>query len=80
MPFNPSKVEKFDPTEVPTVLQLVEEIDQFTADADETMKKVKAYKKTSMKEPVAIFEEFLSNLGSSWKGKLIEKSDEKMEF
>jgi len=80
VPFNPSKVEKFDPTEVPTVLQLVEEIDKFTAGADEAMKKVKAYKKTSMKEPVAIFEEFLSNLGATWKGKLIEQSDSKMEF
>jgi len=80
VPFNPAKVEKFNPTEVPTVLQLVEEIDQFTKEADETMKKVKAYKKTSMKEPVAIFEEFLSNLGATWKGKLIEQSDAKMEF
>merc|ERR1712080_681441 len=80
VPFNPSKVEKFDPTEVPTVLQLVEEIDKFTKDANEAMKKVKAYKMTSMKEPVAIFEEFLSNLGATWKGKLIEQSDAKMDF
>jgi len=80
VPFNPAKVDKFDPGEVPTVLQLVDEIDKFTAEADGAMKKVKAYKKTSMKEPVAIFEEFLSNLGASWKGKLIEKSDEKMDY
>jgi len=80
VPFNPAKVEKFDPRDVPTVLQLVEEIDKFTKDADEAMKKVKAYKMTSMKEPVAIFEEFLSNLGTTWKGKLIEQSDAKMDF
>merc|ERR1711881_647251 len=53
VPFNPAKVEKFDPRDVPTVLQLVEEIDKFTKDADEAMKKVKAYKMTSMKERVA---------------------------
>ena len=45
-----------------------------------SFKDVKAYKKTAMREPVSIFEEFLSNLASTWKGKLIEKSDEKMEF
>ena len=43
-------------------------------------KNVKAYKMTSMKEPVNIFEEFLSGLSSEWKGKLIEKSDQKMDF
>lgn len=80
VPFNPAKAERFNPEEVPTVLQLVEEIDAFTKDASEEMKNVKAYKKTSMKEPMTIFEEFLSNLASSRKGKLIEQSDSKMEF
>ena len=80
VPFNPSKADRFNPEDVPTVLQLVEEIDAYTKDASEEMKNVKAYKKTSMKDPVGIFEEFLSNLASTWKGKLIEKSDTKMEF
>jgi DNA primase small subunit len=80
VPFNPAKAERFNPTEVPTVLQLVEEIDAFTKDASEEMKNVKAYKKTSMKEPMIIFEEFLSNLAASRKGKLMEQSDAKMEF
>merc|ERR1712055_968112 len=81
VPFNPAKADKFNPEEVPTVLQLVEEIDSFTKmhDADE-LKNVKAYKKTSMKDPVGIFEEFLSNLSATWRGKLMEKSDNKMEF
>ena len=80
VPFNPSKAERFNPEDVPTVLQLVEEIDDFTKEASDELKNVKAYKKTSMKEAVSIFEEFLSNLASSWKGKLIEKSDMKMDF
>jgi len=79
VPFQPSKAESFKPTEVPTVLQLVNEIDSFTKE-NEDMKNVKAYKKTSMKGPMFIFEEFLSNLSSSWKGKLMEQSDAKMEF
>ena len=79
VPFNSSKADKFNPEEVPTVLQLVQEIDEFTK-GHEDLKDVKAYKKTSMREPVTIFEEFLSNLAPTWKGKLIEKSDEKMDF
>jgi len=80
VPFNPAKADKFNPEDVPTVLQLVEEIDSFTKDAADELKNVKAYKKTSMKDPVGIFEEFLSNLSSTWRGKLMEKSDNKMEF
>jgi len=80
VPLNPAKAEKFNPEDVPTVLQLVEEIDAFTKEASEELKNVKAYKKTSIKDSVGIFEEFLSNLATTWKGKLIEKSDSKMEF
>ena len=79
VPFNSNKADKFNPEDVPTVLQLVQEIDEFTK-GNEDLKDVKAYKKTSMRESVSIFEEFLSNLATTWKGKLIEKSDEKMDF
>ena len=41
---------------------------------------VKAYKMTSMREPVSIFEEFLSGLASERKGQLIAMSDAKMEI
>ena len=41
---------------------------------------VKAYKMTSMREPVSIFEEFLSGLASERKGQLIAQSDAKMEI
>jgi len=82
VPFRVAKVDSFDPETVPTVLKLVEEIDAFTKaeEGSEVKKNVKAYKMTSMREPVSIFEEFLSGLGSEWKGKLMEKSDAKMEF
>ena len=79
VPFNSNKADKFNPEDVPTILQLVQEIDEFTK-GNEDLKDVKAYKKTSMRESVSIFEEFLSNLATTWKGKLIEKSDEKMDF
>ena len=77
VPFKAEKAEKFNPEDVPNVLELVNQIDEFTKEKDMV---VKAYKKTKMREPVLIFEEFLSNLASTWKGKLIEKSDEKMDF
>lgn len=80
VPFSAAKVEKFNPEDVPTVLQLVQEIDAFTKDASEELKNVKAYKKTSMRDSMVIFEEFLSNLSNTWKGKLMEKSDAKMDF
>merc|ERR1712045_971027 len=77
VPFKADKAEKFNPEDVPNVLELVNQIDEFTKDSDMN---VKAYKKTKMREPVTLFEEFLSNLATTWKGKLIEKSDEKMDF
>jgi len=80
VPFSAAKVEKFNPEDVPTVLQLVQEIDAFTKDASEELKNVKAYKKTSMRDSMIVFEEFLSNLSNTWKGKLMEKSDAKMDF
>jgi len=67
---------------VPTVLQLVEEIDAFSKaeEESEVKRNVKAYKMTSMREPVSIFEEFLSGLASERKGQLIAMSDAKMEI
>merc|ERR1719382_496351 len=82
VPFRVSKVDSFDPEKVPTVLQLVEEIDAFSKaeEESEVKKNVKAYKMTSMREPVSIFEEFLSGLASERKGELIAQSDAKMEI
>jgi len=80
VPFDPLLVDKFNPEEVPTVSQLLDEIDKFTSTATEEQKKMKDYKKTSLKVCINVFEDFLANLGKSWKGELIAKSDESMEF
>ena len=71
-PFKAEKAEKFNPEDVPNVLELVNQIDKFTKE-NENLADVKAFKKTKMREPVQIFEEFLSNLSPTLKGKLIEK-------
>merc|ERR1712223_1235439 len=79
IPFNPKKVDDFNPEHVPTVNQLIDEIDKFAQEEREKTVS-KDYKKTSLREPVKIFEEFLSKLGETWKGKLIENSDAQMDF
>merc|ERR1712020_410059 len=43
VPFKADKAEKFNPEDVPNVLELVNQIDEFTKDSDMN---VKAYKKT----------------------------------
>ena len=69
----------FDPLAVPTISQLASEIDKFAQEEREKTVS-KDYKKTSLREPMKIFEEFLSKLSETWKGKLIEASDAEMNF
>jgi len=80
VPFNPEQVDQFNPEEVPTVSQLLDEIDKFTNTATEDQKKLKDYKKTSLKGCTEVFEDFLTNLAATLKGELMIKSDESMEF
>ena len=79
VPIDPTKVDQFDPMTVPTISQLTDEIDQFAKEAGSKVVS-KDYKKTSLREPMKIFEEFLSKLSETWKGKLIEKSDATLAF
>ena len=79
IPIDPAKADTFDPEAVPTITQLTSEIDRFAQEEKEKTVS-KDYKKTSLREPVKIFEEFLSKLAETWKGKLIESSDTQMNF
>lgn len=79
IPIDPAKADSFNPMTVPTVSQIADEIDKFAL--EESNKVIsKEYKKTSLREPMKVFEEFLSNLSETWKGKIMEKSDKSMEF
>lgn len=86
VPFNVGIAAKFDPTTVPTIVQLLHEINAFddklnkTQDVPEEKARIKDYKKTSMFKGVIVFEEFLRKLESSFKAKAVEISDRKMEF
>lgn len=85
IPFNPRAAEKFNPTIVPTISQLIEEVSEFDAkakemSAEDTKHRMKDYKKTSMLKGIVVFDEFLSKLEQTWKGKRLEASDMKMQF
>lgn len=87
VPFNPNLVHKFNPTTVPTINLLLEEINAFDKKTNEDMEtpedkanRVKDYKKTSMFKSTVIFEEFLRKLEQSTKAQAIAVSDKRMEF
>lgn len=85
VPFNPRAVQNFNPSVVPTITSLIDEIQNFdekqeTIAQDGVKARVKDYKKTSLNKSVTVFLEFLRKLEDTWKGKLIKLSDEKMEF
>lgn len=86
VPFNPNLVQKFDPTTVPTINLLLDEINAFDekrnedADTLEDKSRIKDYKKTSMFKGIVIFDEFVRKLEQSIKSHAIAVSDKKMEF
>lgn len=86
VPFNPSAVDKFDPVAVPTIKLLLDEINAFdekmNEDADETEErsKIKDSRKTSMRNSIFVFDEFLHKLEKSLKSQAITVSDKRMEF
>ncbi|PSN51875.1 DNA primase small subunit [Blattella germanica] len=79
VPFNPKAAEKFNPTTVPTISELIQEINEYDAkskeiDSDDVKSRMKDYKKTSMLKSIVVFEEFVRNLESTWKGKRLDAS------
>lgn len=85
-PFHPNSVTKFDPTTVPHIKLIIDEINAFDKknaaqeDAPEEKLRIKDYKKTSMFKGIVVFEEFLRKLENSFKGSHIKNSDLKLEF
>lgn len=86
VPFNPNLAHKFDPTTVPTINLLLNEINAFDVktnkdiETPEEKTRIKDYKKTSMFKAMVIFEEFLRKLEHSLKSQAIAVSDKRMEF
>lgn len=64
---------------IETHSQLIEEVSEFDAktkeiSAEDTKRRMKDYKKTSILKGVVVFEEFLRKLEQTWKGKRLETS------
>ncbi|XP_076042823.1 DNA primase small subunit isoform X2 [Oratosquilla oratoria] len=79
--FDPDKADEFDPAKVPTISQLAEEINEYNANkANEGKVNIAEYKKTSLKEPVAIFEKFLAGLSKENNMRRREENDAKLDF
>ncbi|KAH3697398.1 hypothetical protein DPMN_084899 [Dreissena polymorpha] len=79
VPIDPENIDSFDPFQVPTVSAIVEELNKSSVGSEEG-KKARDYNNTSLKPCIDVFMRFLVALEKSWKGKLIERSDMKMEF
>jgi DNA primase small subunit len=80
VPIDPRKVEEFDPLGVPTVTQLLTEIDEWECD---DAKKVQDWEKTSLKPYIEYFKRFVAGLLNEEKPALKrEREDEvdAMEF
>jgi len=60
VPIDPTKVEEFDPLGVPTVTQLLKEIDEW--EGDESEQKVHDWEKTSLKPYIDYYKTFVSGL------------------
>ncbi|XP_076680205.1 DNA primase small subunit isoform X2 [Andrena cerasifolii] len=88
IPLTANTVDKFQPEKVPTIKTLVEEINEFDAKNkakeeeayEQTAKRIKDYRKTSLSKSLRVFQEFLWNMEIERKGQRIKESDEKMEF
>ncbi|XP_076458358.1 DNA primase small subunit-like [Babylonia areolata] len=81
VPMDPEDIDNFSPAAVPTITQLMEELNKTeNRVSDETGKRQKDYKSTSMNKSVEVFERFLKKLENTRHGKLQEESDKTMDF
>ncbi|XP_017877347.1 DNA primase small subunit [Ceratina calcarata] len=78
IPFTAKTVDKFQPENVPTIMTLIEEINEFDEKnkIGQDMKRIRDYKKTSLNRSMHMFREFIWNLDN--KGD--DDISEKMEF
>ena len=56
VPMDPKRMDQLNPFKVPTIAQICDELNQIEKSDEDPAKKVKDYKKTSLKEPILVFE------------------------
>lgn len=62
VPIDTEKVEEFDPFSVPTVQQLLGEIDEWVAKSEEDKERIQDWQKTSLRPYVEYFKRFVDGL------------------
>ncbi|KAK9239265.1 hypothetical protein V1525DRAFT_399004 [Lipomyces kononenkoae] len=81
VPINSARPETFDPMDVPTVTQLIDEIDEYDAThkANESSETLADYEKTSLKPYVDYFHRFVSDLMKEEMKEKRQRSQENQE-
>ncbi|KAG7520205.1 DNA primase small subunit [Solea senegalensis] len=92
VPMDLKELDSFDPSAVPTISLICEELDRPRTGEEELedvkenekdateRRKIRDYKRTSLAKYVKLFDRFVDGLASSWKGELLRKSDLEKEF
>ncbi|KAF2747163.1 DNA primase small subunit [Sporormia fimetaria CBS 119925] len=80
VPIDHRRAEEFDPLDVPTVTQLLAEIDEWKGDEETEGKKVADWEKTSLKPYVEFFRAFVNGLMKEGGGMKREREEDAMEF
>lgn len=77
VPIDFKDIDNFDPFKVPNISILCSQIDENTSAQN---KSERVYENTDLFKSIKIFKQFIQNIESEFKGVMIKKSDEKMEF
>uniref|UniRef100_A0A2P2I069 DNA primase n=1 Tax=Hirondellea gigas TaxID=1518452 RepID=A0A2P2I069_9CRUS len=80
VPFNASDADTFNPDDVPTVSELIKELDSWDGSKSSGGAPVAQYKRTSMAPAVAVFEKFLSLLAKEHTASRRDQSDATGDF
>ncbi|CAG0914240.1 unnamed protein product [Notodromas monacha] len=84
VPFNPESVDSFTPEDVPLLDKLISERTYSSSEGTENkaakLNNKAYYRDTSLAASIDVFEKFVLNMESSWRGKLKEIDDQRMEF
>ncbi|CAG0879964.1 unnamed protein product [Darwinula stevensoni] len=80
VPIDVDHIDKFSLDSVPTIAEVITQLDQAKGEESSAPKGQKDYMYTSLQPAMEIFNKFIKNLHASAKGKRIALSDEKMTF
>eukprot|EP01103_Thecamoeba_quadrilineata_P007672 TRINITY_DN17518_c0_g1_i1.p1 TRINITY_DN17518_c0_g1~~TRINITY_DN17518_c0_g1_i1.p1 ORF type:complete len:419 (-),score=49.81 TRINITY_DN17518_c0_g1_i1:23-1279(-) len=76
VPVDAAKCDEFDPNTVPTLENLIKELDDYMEDSG-TQRKLRDYKKTSLRESVVFFKKYLKPLIRSMQGERVPQDPSK---